>query len=193
LATLGLTAAALTGASPVAAEPHRYELDPAHTTVAFLIDHVGYAATLGIFRGVEGSFVYDMEAQTLSNVEIWVVTDTVDTFHDARDQHVRSGDFLDVDVHDAMTFTADGGDPSSDTTGTVTGDLTLLGETRPLTLEVTLNKADAYPFGHGRFTLGLSARGAILRSDYGMTYGIDGGLVGDRVQIIVETEAMRVD
>jgi polyisoprenoid-binding protein YceI len=178
---------------PTMAEPNRYELDPAHTTVAFLIDHVGYAATLGIFGEVEGAFTYDVDTQALSDVEIRVASGSIDTFNDARDDHVRSADFLNVASHPAMVFTAEGGTPRSATEGTVEGELTLLGRTLPLALDVTLNKAEAYPFGHRRFTLGLSARASLDRSEYGMLYGVANGLVGDTVEIIIETEAMRVE
>ncbi|SPJ25766.1 YceI family protein [Palleronia abyssalis] len=175
-----------------AAEPERYELDPEHTTVAFLVDHVGYAAVLGLFANVEGSFTYDTETQELGELRVTVNTGSVETMNDARDNHVRAGDFLAVDDHPQMVFTADGGTPETETTGQVSGDLTLLGETRPLTLDVTLNKAAEYPFGHGRFTLGLSARATLNRSDWGMTYGVANGLVGDEVTLLIETEAMRM-
>ena len=175
-----------------AAEPERYELDPAHTTVAFTVQHVGYAATLGLFADVEGGFVYDRETQELSEVRVTVVTSSLETLNDARDEHVRSDDFLDVEAHPEMVFVADEGEPSGETTGTIAGELTLLGETRPLVLDVTLNKAAEYPFGHGRFTLGLSARGTLKRSEWGMSYGVENGLVGDEVRLLIETEAMRV-
>ncbi len=180
-------------ATVAGAEPARYELDPAHTTVAFLVDHVGYAKTLGLFAQTSGSFIYDVETQDLSDVVVAVATPGVGTMDDARDEHVRSGDFLSVEAHPEMIFTATGGTPADQTTGTVTGELTLLGQTHPLTLDVTLNKAEVYPFGHGRFTLGLSARGSLKRSDWGMDYGVANGLVGDEVTLIVETEAMRVE
>ncbi len=178
-------------ATVAGAEPARYDLDPAHTTIAFLVDHVGYARTLGLFAEISGSFVYDTETQDLSEVVVTVATPSVETLNDARDEHVRSGDFLGVEDHPEMVFTATGGTPAGDTAGTVEGALTLLGQTLPLTLDVTLNKAEAYPFGHGRFTLGLSARGSLLRSDWGMDYGVANGLVGDEVTLIIETEAMR--
>ena len=190
IASLALTAAL---AAPAMAEPARYELDPEHTTVAFLVDHVGYAATLGQFAEVEGTFTYDEETQELSELSVTVTTASVTTLHEARDAHVRSDDFLGVEAYPQMTFRADGGTPQDEASGTVTGELTLLGETRPLTLEVTLNKAGEYPFGHGRFVLGVSARAAIDRSDFGMTYGVENGLVGDRVEIVIETEAMRIE
>ncbi|WP_179380782.1 YceI family protein [Jannaschia marina] len=181
-------------AAPAAlAEPARYELDPAHTTIAFLVDHIGYAKTLGLFAETSGSFTYDMETQELSDVQVSVVTASVETLNDARDEHVRNADFLNVEAHPEMVFAAEGGTPTGETTGTVEGALTLLGETHPLTLEVTLNKAEAYPFGHQRFTLGLTARGSLMRSDWGMDYGVANGLVGDEVTLIIETEAMRVE
>lgn len=175
------------------AEPARYELDPAHTTIAFLVDHVGYAATLGLFATVEGGFTYDTETQELSDVQVTVSTDSIETLNDERDKHVRSGDFLAVEDNPEMVFTADAGTPDGDTNGQVAGTLTLLGQSQPLVLDVTLNKAGEYPFGHGRFTLGLSARGSLQRSDWGMDYGVENGLVGDMVTLLIETEAMRMD
>ncbi len=186
-------AALLLLAAPAAAEPARYELDPAHTTVAFLVDHVGYAATLGLFAQVEGGFTYDVDTQDLSDVRVTVATDSVETLNDARDGHVRSGDFLDVEANPQMVFTAGGGTPADATTGQVAGELELLGRTGPLVLDVTLNKAEAYPFGHQRFTLGLTVRGSLNRSDWGMDYGVANGLVGDEITLIIETEAMRVE
>ena len=191
MSRLLVPAALISLAAPVAAEPFVYEIDPSHTVVSFFVDHVGYARVLGVFPEVSSSFTYDMEDRTLSNVEIRVGAASVETFDDARDEHVRAADFLDVAAFPEMTFTAEGGRSTGETTGIVEGELTLLSETRPLTLEVTLNKAEAYPFGHGRFTLGLSANATVRRSEYGMTYAVENGLVGDEVQVIIETEALR--
>jgi polyisoprenoid-binding protein YceI len=190
--TITIAALAL-GATAAAAEPFRYEFDPAHTTVSFLVDHVGYAKTLGLFAEVSGGFVYDMDTQELGDVRVVVRTASLETLNDARDRHVRSADFLDVEAHPEMVFTAPGGTPTGETTGEVAGELTLLGRTRPLVLDVTLNKAEPYPFGHGRFTLGLSVRGSLMRSEWGMEYGVANGLVGDEVTLLIETEAMRVE
>lgn len=175
------------------AETDRYQLDPDHTAVFFTVGHVGYAKTLGIFGKVNGSFAYDMDTQELSDVEVTIDAASVTTFHKARDGHVRNGDFLDVANHPEITFVATGGTPHSDTAGTVTGDLTILGTTQPVTLDVTLNKADTYPFGHEKFVLGLSIDTSIERSDFGMMYAVENGFVGDTVEISIETEAMRMD
>lgn len=183
---------ALVSTGAVAA-PKTYKLDPDHTTVAFLVDHLGYSRILGSFFKVEGGFTYDEDTQTLTNLRVTVHSDYVYSAHKARDEHVRGKDFLDAKAHPEMVFTADGGTPESRNSGKVVGQLTLLGQTHPLTLDVTLNKSGVYPFGHKRHTLGISARASLDRSEYGMTYGVAAGMVGDKVDIIIETEAIRQD
>lgn len=191
--TILTTVLTATLALPAAADMARYELDPTHTAVYFTVDHIGYAKTLGIFTGISGSFSYDAEANELADVTVTIDAASVNTFNEARDGHVRNADFLHVSEHPEITFVATGGTPTSDTTGTVTGDLTILGQSQPVTLNVTLNKAAAYPFGHKREVLGLSIDTAIARSDYGMMYAVENGLVGDIVDIKIETEAMKMD
>lgn len=175
------------------ADMARYELDPEHTALYFTVEHIGFARVLGIFPRVEGSFMYDQDTQELGEVEVTIDASSVNTFNNARDGHVRQRDFLHVAEHPAITFTANGGNPASEETGTVTGNLTVLGKSDPVTLNVTLNKVAAYPFGHQREVLGLSMTTSIQRSDFGMTYGVDNGLVGDEVRINIETEAMKMD
>jgi polyisoprenoid-binding protein YceI len=188
LATL-VAAGALSGAA--AAEPARYELDPPHTTVAFLVEHIGYAKTLGQFRSVGGGYTFDAASGALSALRVVVATDSVDTHHEARDGHLKSGDFLDTTLHPDMVFTAGSARRTGERTFTVTGELTLLGTTRPLTLEATLNKSAPYPIGDRAEVMGVSARGTLKRSEFGMAYGVEGGLVGDEVEIIIEIEARR--
>lgn len=189
---LTTTALIATLGTAAQAEMATYELDPEHTAVFFLIDHIGYAKTLGVFTTVSGRFMYDAETNELGEVNVSIDAASVESFNKARDAHVRKPDFLDVKKHPAITFTANGGTATSDTNGTVTGDLTILGTALPVTLDVTLNKSAAYPFGHKRDVLGLSMQTSIKRSDFGMTYGVDNGLVGDEVTIQIETEAMKV-
>ena len=152
-----LTAALL--AAPARAEPIEWKIDPEHTTIAFLVEHIGYARLLGQFTEVEGSFTYDPEAQSLGQVDVTIDAASVWTDNERRDNHVRDDDFLNVDEYPEITFTAEGGEVTGENTGTVTGDLTILGQTRPVTLDVTLNKDAPYPFGHEKRTLGISVRG----------------------------------
>ncbi|MEP3676693.1 YceI family protein [Sulfitobacter sp.] len=180
-------------ATAAQAEMANYQLDPKHTTVYFTVEHIGYAKTLGLFTNISGEFMYDAETQELGEVNVSIDAASIESFNAARDGHVRGSDFLDVDNHPAITFTATSGKAASATNGTVTGDLTILGQTRPVTLEVTLNKAAPYPFGHKRDVLGLSMSTEIQRKDFGMTYAVENGLVGDKVAIAIETEAMKIE
>ena len=184
--TLGL------GGQGALAQPASYEIDPAHTTLGFWVMHIGYARTWGQFTEVAGSFVYDAETQALSDLKVVVPTGSVSTNHEARDGHVKNADFLDVGQFPEMTFVATASEVTGQSTGKVTGDLTLLGVTKPVTLDVTLNKTGPYPFGHKKETIGVSARGLVKRSEFGMTYAL-GGIVGDEVEIVVEMEAIRAE
>ncbi|WP_372574986.1 YceI family protein [Ruegeria jejuensis] len=190
---LATTALFTTFAAAAQADMARYELDPEHTAIYFTVDHIGFAKTLGIFIDLDGSFMYDIDTQELGDVAVTIGAGAVETFNEARDRHVRSRDFLNVSEHPQITFVASGGTRTSDVSGTVTGDLTILGVTRPVTLDVTLNKVADYPFGHQREVLGLSMTATIQRSDFGMTYAVENGLVGDDVSINIETEAMKME
>jgi polyisoprenoid-binding protein YceI len=183
---------ALMAAAPAQADTATYAIDPDHTVVAFSVMHAGYAKVWGRFAEVQGSFAYNDETQELSDVSVTIGTASVQTFHEARDGHVRSDDFLAADAHPQITFVADGGTPTSETTGTVTGELTIRGVTNPVTLDVTLNQLADYPCCHGKETLGISASTSILRSDYGSTYALP-VFVGDEVEIMLEFEAIRQD
>jgi len=176
---------------PATAEPAEYELDPDHLNIGFLVSHIGFAKTSGIFREAEGSFVFDEESLKLSDIKVTVETESVFTNHKKRDKHLRSADFLDADEYPEMTFVGTGSEKTGARSGTVTGKLTLRGQTHPLTLEVTWNKSGFYPFGHKDYVIGISARGKLKRSLYGMTYVVENGWVGDEVELIIEFEARR--
>ncbi|ETX28560.1 YceI family protein [Roseivivax isoporae] len=185
-------AAATLTAPAVQAEPATWDIDPEHAVVAFTIMHAGYARVLGRFSDVQGSFVYDPEANELGDVTATIGAGSVDTDHEARDTHVRSADFLDAEAHPEITFTATGGTAETDTTGTVEGEITIRGVTQPITLDVTLNKVATYPCCHGKETVGVSATASLLRSEFGSTYALP-DFVGDEVSVILEFEAIRRD
>jgi polyisoprenoid-binding protein YceI len=182
-------------AFPAHAEPARYELDPEHTLVAFMLHHIGYADVLGQFDEVSGGFMFDEEAATLSDLQVTIQAASVDTKHERRDQHVRSKDFLDVEQFPEITFVMTDAEATGANTGKVTGDLTIRGITKPVTLDVTLNKTGEYPFsatgGSPNYVAGVSARGTVKRSDFGMSYAVENGWVGDEVEMIIEVEAIR--
>lgn len=173
------------------AEPADFVLDPTHTYITFFISHLGYADLSGMFLKSEGSFTYDEEAKELKNARITVDTSSVFTNLDERDKHLKSADFLNTGEYPEMTFVATKAEKISDTEGKVTGDLTLLGVTKPITLDVTFNKAGNYPFGDGHYALGFDAEGSFKRSDFGMSYGVEGDIVGDEIKLVIGAEGIR--
>jgi polyisoprenoid-binding protein YceI len=192
LSLTGAAALAVAAAGPARADADLYEIDPAHFSIVFSADHIGYASTWGMFLEGSGSFRFDEDALTLSDLEVTIDTASVFTNHDRRDGHLRSEDFLHTEAHPEATFVMTGAEKTSDTTGTVTGDLTLRGVTNPVTLDVTLNKVGPYPFGNN-YVVGITAETTITRSDYGMTYAVENGWVGDEIPITIELEAIRQD
>ncbi|WPZ33645.1 YceI family protein [Thalassobaculum sp. OXR-137] len=188
-----LAASLYLGLAPGAAraQPYDYVIDPEHSVVAFTVSHLGFADVLGRFLEVVGSFTFDEEARTLSNVSAEVKTASVSTAHPARDEHVAKKDFLWAQEHPAITFTGTGAKPTGARTGQVFGDLTIRGVTQPVALDVTWNRSGRYPFGDKHYAIGISARTSIKRSDFGMTYALEGDMVGDTVEIILEFEAIR--
>lgn len=177
-------------AGPAKAADEEYELDPEHTFVAFMVDHIGYANAIGMFREISGSFTFNPETQALSDLEVVIQTDSIYTANKRRDDHLRNPDFLNSREFPEMTFVMTSAQKISDTTGKIDGELTLLGQTRPLSLDVTLNKVGPYPFGNN-YVMGMSARGTVTRSEYGMMYAVENGWVGDDIHLMLEVEAIR--
>jgi polyisoprenoid-binding protein YceI len=187
----GLAAAALLTSGSALAAPAKFTIDPAHLSIGFMAAHIGYAKTLGFFRKAEGAFTFDEETGALTELEVVVDTGSVFTNHEERDKHLQSRDFLNTRSYPQMVFTASSARRTGEHTFTVDGELSLLGVTKPLTLEATVNKAAEYPIDGKPYVMGVSATGVVKRSEFGMSYGVDNGWVGDEVTIIVEFEARR--
>jgi polyisoprenoid-binding protein YceI len=178
--------------SPGIAAPERFVLDESHVSVGFLAGHARFAQVLGQFTDVSGDFVYDAQTRTLDSAEVEIAADSVFTAHEGRDEHLRDADFLDAGAHPTIRFVATDYQADGDQGGRLTGDLTLRGVTQPITLDVTLNRRGPHPIG-GADTLGGSLRGSLKRSEFGMTYALEGELVSDRIDLIIEFEATRDD
>lgn len=191
-----LTALALIASvviTPARAEPRNYVLDQEHLAIAFMVTHLGFANVLSQFLTASGSFVYDAEARTVENIKVEIDANSVFSNHKRRDIHIRSKDFLSAKANPIITFVGTKAEPTGDTTGKIHGDLTIRGVTKPVVLDVTLNKTGRYPFLDKHYAVGVSARTTIQRSEWGMTYGVEGDIVGNEVEIILEFEAIRQD
>ena len=181
---------------PGRAEPKPYVLDPDHLSIGFLVRHIGYASVLGLFRKAEGSFTFDEDTGQLSDLRLVVDTTSVFTNHDKRDQHLRGEDFLDAGKYPQLVFTVKSAQLQKQQPVSINGELTLRGVTRPIMLQATWNKSDRYPIPAAvperfPYVLGASVRGAFKRSEFGMTYAVDNGWVGDTVELLIEFEARR--
>ena len=172
------------------AEPARFEIDPQHLSIVFNVEHLGYGAVWGLFLKGSGGFTYDEEARELRDLKVEIDTASVFSNDEARDGHLRSGDFLDAEAHPVATFVMTEAEALSETTGTVTGDLTFRGDTHPVTLDVTLNKIGPYPWGEN-YVVGITATTTLKRSEWGSTYALEDNLVGDDVPLTIELEAIR--
>ncbi len=193
IATTVLSGVLIGGAS---ADGQRYELDPDHLSIGFLVDHIGYAKVLGMFRQASGSYRFDESTGELSELVVTIETESVFSNHRKRDEHLRNADFLNSAEFPTMVFRAAGATPMGERRYRIDGELELLGVTRPVTLEATWNKSAEYPFGGGLiggkpYVMGVSVRGSFKRSAFGMTYSVDNGWVGDEVELLIEFEARR--
>lgn len=173
------------------AEPANFVVDDEHFSMVFEIMHIGYAPVMGMFRKVEGKFVYDDETRELISGQLAFKSKSVFTNHEKRDNHLTGKDFLNSGKYPDITFTVTSFETTGESTGLVTGDLKMLGQTKPVELDVTLNKAAEYPIGHEEYTLGISAEATLKRSEWGMTYGLDSALVGDEVTLRFGFEAIK--
>lgn len=184
-------AALLLAASPAfAAKGDDFTFDKVHTQIGFTVSHLGYSFSQGRFTGFDGGFTFDAEKPEAAAVNVTIDTGSL-VMHDAEwEKHLKGEDFFNTAAFPAMTFKSTKIEKTGDNTGRLTGDLTLLGVTKPVTLDVIFNKASVHPYSR-KFVAGFSATGALKRSDFGMDYGLPG--IGDDVNIIIEVEGIRTD
>jgi polyisoprenoid-binding protein YceI len=172
------------GGSSAEGESGVYNFDPYHTSIGFTVVHMGLINVPGYFREFTGSVNYDAADVTRSTVEFSAKTASVDTRVEQRDNHLRTADFFDVEKYPDMTFksakVAKNGDVLE-----VTGDLTLRGVTKSITLPVRIV---GFIDGNGGKVMGATVETSIDRSDFGVNYGLD-GVISKDVRIILNIEA----
>lgn len=179
-------AVAACAAGAAHAEPVTYTLDPAHTQVAFSVDRFGFNHVLGRFEDVSGELILDEANPAASSVRATIQTASVDSGNDTRDGHLRGERWLQAAQFPAMEFRSTSVQLIDERRAQVIGDLTLIGQTHPVTLEVTLNRTGPAP-NNNRPTAGFSATGSLARSGWGMTGAAN--LIGDIVTIQIEALA----
>ena len=176
----------------VAGEPARYAFDPVHTRVMFAIDHAGFSKAIGTISGSQGSLHFDVEDWASARLDVVVPMHRLDMGDSGWSASVFAPRFLDVKRHPQARFVAiDGLQREAGNRGRACGQLTLRGVTRPLCLDIVMNKAGRYPLPPFRRTIGFSAAATLKRSDYGMTSWQS--LVGDDTELRIEAELFRQD
>lgn len=165
-----------------------YTVDPAHTYPYFEISHLGFSTMRGRFDKTTGKLTMDRSKKT-GSVDIKVDAASVSTAHAKRDKHLRSPDFLNVAEYPDITFKSTSVSFSSDTTATVKGNLTLVGVSKPVIMNVTSIKCGQNPFNKKQ-ECGFEANMSIKRSDFGMKYGLP-DTVGDEMKFNIEIEAFK--
>ncbi|MGQ0533238.1 MAG: YceI family protein [Caulobacteraceae bacterium] len=183
-------AAALAMAGATQAEPVTYTLDPAHTQVAFAVERFGFNRVLGRFDNVTGELVLDEANPANSFVRATIQTASVDSGNDTRDEHLRGDRWLNAPQFPTMEFRSTAVRRTGERTAEVTGDLTLLGQTHPVTLNVTLNHIGGPPNAPQRRSAGFSATGSLTRSIWGSTTAQAPNMIGDAVSITIEALAV---
>ena len=176
-------------ASLAKAAPERYEMDieGAHAVIQFKIKHLGYSWLLGRFNQFEGEFELDKDNIEKSKVNVTIDVASIDSNHPDRDKHLRGSDFLEVKKFPKATFVSTKVEKTSDTTAKVTGDFTLKGVTKPLTLDVTYIGGGKDPWGGYR--QGFEATTEFKLKDFGITYNL--GPASEVVEIYISAEGIR--
>jgi polyisoprenoid-binding protein YceI len=178
-----------TAAAPAAAQPVEWSFDNTHLHVEYAVNHLGFSTSRGDFSDLQGTLMLDDANPANSSVSVTIGAASLDTRHEPRTRHLVGGDFFDVTNHPTITFVSSVVEPTGDHTASVSGDLTILGITKPVTLSVTLTGRGPNPFNPEVEVVGFQATTTILRSEFGMGFGVPA--IGDEVEITIDLEATR--
>ena len=171
-----------------------YTIDPAHSSAQFVVRHMMITNVRGAFSNVQGRIAWDAANPGQSTVEAVIDTATIQTREAARDAHLKSADFLDVEKYPTITFKSTGVESASADELDVIGDLTIHGVTKPVVLKVEGPTAEGKdPWGNAR--IGASATTKIKRSEFGLTWNAaletGGILVGDDLKIELDVSLIK--
>lgn len=187
LASMGVASAADTATAATSAT---YTIDPTHTFVMYEIGHYGTTTNRGRFSTAEGSVVFDRAGKN-GRVDITMDISSVNTGVDALNRHIQSKDFFNAAKFPTGKFVADQFSFDGDKVSMISGNLTLLGQTHPVTLKANRFNCYQNPMVK-RETCGGDFEGTISRSEWGITWGLNFGFE-DAVRLLVQVEAMKTN
>ncbi len=170
-----------------------WNIDPAHSNVEFSVRHLMIATVRGRFADVQGAVTIDEDEPSRSNVDVTIKATSIDTRSEQRDTHLRSADFFDVEKYPEITFRSRKIEPRGDGEYKVTGDLTMHGVTKPVTLSATEEGRARDPWGNDR--IAFSATAKLDRKEFGLQWNqaleTGGVMVGDEIKISLDVELVR--
>jgi polyisoprenoid-binding protein YceI len=171
------------------AAPVTYEIDPNHTNVIASWSHFGFSNPAAQFGKVDGDIVYDADNVGASSVEVTIPLAGLNSFVPDFDEHLKSADFFDAAKYPNITFKSTKVESAGKDKLKVTGDLTIKDKTRPVVLDVTINKLGTHPFAKPpRPAAGFDAVARLKRSEFGLGYAVPN--VSDDVNLRITTEAL---
>ncbi|WP_300540594.1 YceI family protein [Maricaulis sp.] len=184
---LTATAALALVGTAVQAEPVAFDFDKSHTLIEASWTHQGYSTQRLQFTDYDGTLDLDLDDPSASTVE--VTFNLVDgiwagAHHERFIGHLNSDDFFETGANPTARFVATGFETEDGETGTMTGELTMNGQTHPVTLDVTLNNTGET--NDGRTKLGFTATGSLMRSEWDMGYAVP--YVSDEIELFISTE-----
>ena len=187
-----VAAGLVASASLARAEVVEFDVDASHTFVSFAVKHMVVSTTKGKFNDFSGSFSVDPADPTTLKASAKINVTSVDTANEKRDDHLRSPDFFDAAQFPEITFVTTGTEKTED--GVVlTGDLTIKGVTKSVSIPVSVNGPITDPWGNARY--GFEGGTKVNRQDWGLTWSktMDGGglVVGDEVRIEISVEGIQ--
>ncbi len=167
-----------------------YEIDPQHAWVSFALNHAGWSTANGSFDTVSGSIAFDKEDVTKSTVTVEIAAASIHTGFADRDRDLQSPDFFNAQEFPTITFVSTAIEKTGDNTANLTGDLTIVGITKSVTLAAVFNAEAPLPWDATALKAGFSATGTILPADFGMAKVAEYGL-GPDVALTINVEAFK--
>ena len=170
-----------------------YTVDPSHSRIGFVARHAMVTKVRGAFNEFEATAHLDGDDLSRSSVSVSIATASIDTRNEQRDGHLRSNDFLDIENFPQITFVSTEVEPVGSDVIRVTGDLTIKGTTRPVTVDFTYEGSATDPFGNLR--VGFEGSVTINRKDWGVNWNAaleaGGVLVSEKITLEFEISAIK--